>query len=71
MGTRIGNNEYIYTFQVLVDSPCTSSYTNRGGIADGKGDGTRDFENRRVSGKLVREYDSNACNAKCGDRSIP
>ena len=48
---------------------CTSSFTDRGGIDDGKGDGSPSSEVRKVNGSLVRSYDSSQCNAKCGDES--
>lgn len=69
VGTRIGDNDYDYNFQVLVGDLCTSSFTDRGGIEDGKGDGSLDFENHRVDGILVRSADSIACTRKCTDTS--
>jgi hypothetical protein len=40
VGTSLGGYAYNGTFQILVGDRCTASFTNRRGIADGKGDGT-------------------------------
>jgi hypothetical protein len=50
--------------QILVNDVCTSDYTNRGGNADGKGDGATEDE---WSGTHFRYANKNACDAKCGD----
>lgn len=42
LGMQIGNETYHYQFQVLVGDVCTSSYTDRGGTDDFKGDGSRE-----------------------------
>jgi hypothetical protein len=60
VGTQIGDNTYSYQFQLLVGDICTSSYTNRGGINDGKGDGSLDSE-----GLNIRGADFSRCEAKC------
>ena len=73
VGVRIGEYEYPeYSLQLLVDSsPCTSSYTNRGGVDDGKDDGSIDEEQIKVNGKLVSVFDSDICTQKCaGSRPI-
>lgn len=70
IGQRIGLHNYTHALQVLVGDLCTSSYTNRGGVADGKGDGSRDTENRRRSGQLVRQYDRNQCEGKCNGNKV-
>lgn len=64
-GLNLGSFQYNHFFQVLVGDECTPSYTNRGNVADGLGDGWLDEENKRVGGILARQYDSNQCNAKC------
>lgn len=70
VGTRIGENEYPeYAFQVLVGDLCTSSYTNRGGTDDKRGDGSIPVENIKKNGKLVSLHDSEECNKKCWDKS--
>jgi len=69
VGLQIGENTYNYQFQILVGDLCTSSFTNRGGTDDSKGDGSPSSEVKKVSGSLVREYDRTQCNAKCGDNS--
>jgi len=48
--------------QLLVNGLCTSSYTNRGGIADNKGDGAT--EDEWTSGTHFRYANKNACDAK-------
>jgi len=64
-GLDLGSFQYNHFFQVLVGDECTPSYTNRGNVADGLGDGWLDEENKRVNGILARQYDSDQCNAKC------
>eukprot|EP00804_Cyclotella_cryptica_P019736 CCRYP_009662-RD/>CCRYP_009662-RD protein AED:0.10 eAED:0.10 QI:0/0.90/0.86/1/0.90/0.86/23/166/2685 len=64
-GDKFGDATYTDArFQVLVGDLCTSSYTNAGGVYDGKGDGST---SARVGLTLVRIYDKNACDAKCAD----
>lgn len=72
VGVRIGDHDYPeYSLQLLVDSPCTSSYRDRGGVDDGKGDGSIDEEQIKVNGKLVSVFDSDICTQKCaGSRPI-
>lgn len=69
VGNEIGNETFDYQFQLLVDGLCESSYTNRTGVEDGKGDGARDTENIRVLGQVYRTYDRNQCNTKCSSDS--
>eukprot|EP00804_Cyclotella_cryptica_P004534 CCRYP_006892-RA/>CCRYP_006892-RA protein AED:0.17 eAED:0.17 QI:494/0.84/0.6/1/0.94/0.9/20/0/2106 len=58
VGDKIGNVTYnSVQFQLLVGALCTSSYTNAGGVADGKGDGSI---TAKVGTTLVRIYDKNA-----------
>ena len=76
IGKRLGDMEYDWSFQVYVDfrdgsgksDLCTSSFTNRGGVADDKGDGAYDAENKKIAGEQVRTYDSRACAEKCSDK---
>ncbi|KAL3805312.1 hypothetical protein HJC23_009019 [Cyclotella cryptica] len=70
VGEKIGDVAYgSILFQLLVGDLCTSSYTNRGGVADGKGDGATSKENIKVGATLARIYDKNVCDAKCGNPS--
>ena len=63
----MGTTTLSQSLQILLTADrCTSSFTNRGGINDNLGDGSWDQENRRVSGTLVRVYDKDQCNARCG-----
>lgn len=64
VGDLIGNESFDYQFQLVVGELCTSSYTDRDGVADGKGDGATDEENIRVGGTLFRIFDMSSCNAR-------
>jgi hypothetical protein len=66
VGDKVGNYTYMdgVQFQLLVGDICTSSYTNRGGVEDGKGDGATSSENIKVGDTVARMYDKNACDAK-------
>jgi hypothetical protein len=69
VGTKIGEYEYNHQFQVLVGDICKSSYTNRGGVDDGYGDGAPDEELITVNGRPFRFYDRERCMTKCNDAS--
>jgi len=72
VGKKIGNNNYIWSFQLYVNGQerCTSSFTDRGGEQDFKGDGTFESEKRKVNGRPLIYYDSDECNAKCANQKF-
>ena len=72
VGTQLGPETYYHLFQVLVGDLCTPSITNRGGVADGLGDGSVDSDGIRPAGQgdLAREYDVKECEKKCTDSTL-